>query len=380
MALAKTNCKVLIKISRSFSKILSNNIGKSMKRYNNLYPKIISYENLELAHKKAQKGKKHYPEVVKFNNNSEYYLYNLQNLLVSKTFINSKYNTFIKKGKKKNRVIYRLPYFPDRVTHHAIMNICEPIWQKTLIRDTYAALKNRGIHDGVNRMKSFLQDRENTKYCLKMDIKKFYPSVNNDILYYNILSKKIKCKDTLWLFKQIVYSTVGLPIGNYLSQIWGNLYLSVFDWFIKQEKRIKYYCRYCDDLVILHHSKQYLHELKLECDKWLWNNLKLEIKDDWQIFPRLKRPIDFLGYVFCDEYILVRKDIVKTFKYKINYIKRNWRNMEYTQIINTIMSYYGWFKHANAYNLWIKYIDNDIKRIMWIICKNNHIKNPLLKI
>lgn len=350
-----------------------------MKRYSDLYRQITSYENIELAHKKAQKEKKHYPEVIMINNNPEYYLSDLQNQLINKTFINSKYDTFIKKGKKKERVIHKLPYFPDRIIHHTIMNICEPIWQKSLIRDTYAALKGRGIHDGVKRMKKFLQDNNNTKYCLKMDIKKFYPSVNNDILYYNILPKKIKCKDTLWLFKQIVYSTIGLPIGNYLSQIWGNLYLSIFDWFIKQNKRIKYYARYCDDLVILHNSKQFLHELKLECDEWLWHNLKLEVKGNWQVFSRIKRPIDFIGYVFCNKYTLVRKDIVKNFKYKIKYIKRNWRNIKYTQIINTIMSYYGWFKHVNAYNLWVKYIDNDIKSIIWKVCKINNVSNPLFE-
>ena len=268
-----------------------------MKRYNNLYSQITSYYNLQLAHKNAQKGKRHYPEVVKVNAREEWYLTDLQKQLQDKSFVNSEYKTFTKYGGKKNRIIYRLPYYPDRIVHHAIMNVCEPIWQSTLIRDTYAALKGRGIHDGVNRMKKFLQDRDNTLYCLKFDIQKFYPGINNDILFYDILPKKIKCKDTLWLLGKIVYSTLGLPIGNYLSQIKGNLFLSPFDWFIKQTKRIKYFARYCDDLVILRNSKQYLHELKQECEEWLWDNLKLQIKGDWQIFPRLKRSIDFLGYI-----------------------------------------------------------------------------------
>ena len=230
-----------------------------MKRYNNLFSQITDYENLQLAHKNAQKGKKHYPEVVKVNAREEEYLIDLQKQLQNKTFVNSEYKTFVKEGLKKERIIYKLPYYPDRIVHHAIMNICEGFWQRSLIRDTYAALKGRGIHDGVERMKDFLQDRENTLYCLKFDIKKFYPSIDNDILFYEILPKKIKCKDTLWLLGQIVYSTVGLPIGNYLSQIWGNLYLNPFDWFIKQTKHIKYYARYCDDLVVLHNSKQFLH-------------------------------------------------------------------------------------------------------------------------
>ena len=351
-----------------------------MKRYNNLYPQITDYENLQLAHKNAQKGKKHYPEVVKVNAREEEYLTDLQKQLQDKSFVNSEYKTFTKYGGKKNRTIYRLPYYPDRIVHHAIMNVCEPMWQNSLIRDTYAALKGRGIHDGVRRMKRFLQDKESTLYCLKFDIQKFYPSIDNDILYHHILPKKIKCKDTLWLLGQIAYSTIGLPIGNYLSQIWGNLYLNPFDWFIKQEKGIKYYARYCDDLVILHNSKQYLHKLKQECEEWLWNNLKLQIKGDWQVFPRLKRSIDFLGYIFCDGYTLVRKDIKERFIRKINNVRKKWKNLPASKIINTIMSYYGWFKHANARNLWKKHINGEIQYIMHTVCNKNNIKNPLRRI
>lgn len=348
-----------------------------MKRYNNLFSQITDYQNIQLAHKNAQKGKKHYPEVVKVNAREEKCLTDLQKQLLNKTFVNSEYKTFVKKGLKKERTIYKLPYYPDRIIHHAIMNVCEPIWQNSLIRDTYAALKDRGIHDGVNRMKGFLKDKENTLHCLKFDIQKFYPSIDNDILFYNVLPKKIKCKDTLWLLGQIVYSTIGLPIGNFLSQIWGNLYLSLFDWFIKQQKRIKYYARYCDDLVILHSSKQYLHEIKHECKEWLWDNLKLQIKDDWQVFPRTERPIDFLGYMFCDGYTLVRKDIKENFIRKINTIKKKWKNISPSRIINTIMSYYGWLSYANAINLWYKYVDNEIREIVNVVCYNNNINNPL---
>ena len=351
-----------------------------MKRYNNLYSQITSYENLQLAHKNAQKGKRHYPEVVKVNAREEEYLTDLQRQLQDKTFVNSEYATFIKEGLKKDRTIYKLPYYPDRIVHHAIMNVCEGFWQQSLIRDTYASLKGRGIHDGVERMKGFLQDRENTLYCLKFDIKKFYPSIDNNILFYEILPKKIKCKDTLWLLGQIIYSTVGLPIGNYLSQIGGNLFLNPFDWFIKQTKRIKYYARYCDDLVVLHSSKQFLHELKQECEEWLWDNLRLQVKGNWQVFPRLQRPIDFLGYVFCDGYTLVRKDIKERFIRKINNIRKRWRSLPASKIVNTIMSYYGWFKYANAKNLWNKHIDGEIKSIMAKVCKENNITNPLRRL
>jgi len=351
-----------------------------MKRYRDLYRQITDYENLKFAHQNAQRGKKHYPEVVKVNAREEEYLTALQRQLQDKTFVNSYYKTFTKQGAKKDRVIYKLPYFPDRIVHHAIMNVCEPIWQRTLIRDTYAALKGRGIHDGVKRFKDFLQDRENTRYCFKFDIKQFYPSINNDILFEQILPKKIKCKDTLWLLRQIAYSTEGLPIGNYLSQIWGNLFLSPFDWFIKQSKQVKYYSRYCDDLVILSDSKWFLKQLKEEAEEWLQKNLDLQLKENWQIFPRFQRPIDYLGYVFCDGYTLVRKDIVNRFKRKMLNIKKKWKSLSYIRIINTVMSYYGWFCHADTWNLWNKHVDSEIRSIVDKVCKNNNTKNPLRRI
>jgi retron-type reverse transcriptase len=187
-----------------------------MKRYGNLYSKIYDMENIALAHENAKKGKLHYSEVKMVEANSEKYFKEIHNMLKNKTFHNSKYEVFIKNDKGKEREIFKLPYFPDRIIHHCIMNVLEPIWMKTLISDTYSSLKGRGIHKGVKRVKSALKDRENTKYCLKMDVKKFYPSINHDILK-QIIRRKIKDKNLLWLLDEIIDSAKGVPIGNYLS-------------------------------------------------------------------------------------------------------------------------------------------------------------------
>jgi len=349
-----------------------------MKRYNNLYEKIVEYPNIELAHINAQKGKKHYTSVKKINKDQDRYLREIQTMLINKTFRNSEYDTFIKRG-KKDRLIYRLPYFPDRIVQHAIMNIVEPFWKKTLIRDTYSAIKGRGIHDGVKRLQGFLKDKENTQYCLKMDIKKFYPSVNNDILK-QIVRKKIKCKDTLWLLDEIIDSSPGIPIGNYMSQYFGNLYLDPLDHWLKEDKRIKYYARYCDDFIILHSDKEFLYKLKQDIFLFIKNELDLIVKENHQIFPVSIRGIDFLGYVFKHDSILLRKSIINDFKHKIINIKKKWKSLHYNKIINTIMSYYGWVKHGKAWNLWNKYIDNEIKNIMQTVCIKNNIKNPLKSI
>lgn len=338
-----------------------------MKRYKNLYKEIISKENLKLAHKRARRGKSNYFEVIRINNNEDKYITKLNNILKSKSFKNSEYTSFIKKG-KKDREIFRLPYYPDRVIHHAIMNVLEPIWKNIFIRDTYSSIRGRGIHDGVKRIKEFLKDKENTTYCLKLDIKKFYPSIDNNILK-KLIRKKIKCKDTLELLDEIINSHDGVPIGNYLSQYFGNLYLTYFDHWIKEDLKIKYYCRYCDDIIILHNNKEYLHKIFNKLENYLHTNLKLKIKDNWQIFPVEKRGIDFLGYVFYYTHVKLRKDIKKNFIRNTNSIRKNWINKNDTEIINSVMSYWGWFRYGDCKNLWFTYIDKEIYNIFWTITK-----------
>jgi len=322
-----------------------------MKRYNNLYEKIYNYDNLLLAHKNARKGKLHYREVKTVDKDSEKFLLEIQRVLKENSYKTSEYKIEEKVERNKKRVIYKLPYYPDRIVHHAIMNIMNEKWVKTLIKDTYQSIKGRGIHLAANKIKKILkEDRENTKYCLKLDIKKFYPSVDNKILK-RIIRKKIKDQNLLNLLDEIIDSSKGIPIGNYLSQIFGNLYLGEFDHWIKEVKRIKYYFRYCDDCVILLNSKEELHKLKIEIDDFLLNRLKLEIKENWQIFPIDVRGIDYLGYRFFHNYTLLRKNIVKDFKRKINKIEKNWESMNSFEIINSVVSYYGWFKIANSYSL-----------------------------
>ena len=348
-----------------------------MKRYGYLYEKICNVENIKLAHRNARKGKRHYDEVKMIDVNPDKYLSQIQNMLKNKTFRNSEYiimNKMTDSGKV--REIFKLPYFPDRIIHHCIMQVIGRIWFKSLIRDTYSSIKGRGIHDGVNRIKRALRDKENTKYCLKMDIKKFYPSVNNGILKETI-RKKIKDKNLLWLLDEIIDSTRGIPIGNYLSQYFGNLYLSGYDHWMKENKKCRYYFRYCDDIVILHKDKRYLHALRKDTENYLNENLKIRLKENWQVFPVEKRGVDFLGYRFFHDYILLRKSIKNKFVKKIRTINKNWYRMSHSQIVNSVMSYYGWLKHANCQNLINKYIDNEIFWIVKHVCKKEKIANPL---
>lgn len=310
-----------------------------MKRLNNLYPQIYSIENLILADKNARKGKATQPGVIAHDKNREENILQLHDMLKNKTYKTSAYTTFtIFEPKERN--IHRLPYFHDRITHHAIMNILEPIFVSMFTADTYSCIKGRGIHGCDRAIKKALLNVEKTTYCLKMDVKKFYPSIDHDILK-SLLRRKFKDRDLLWLLDEIIDSAPGLPIGNYLSQYLANFYLTPFDYWIKEKIKDYPYFRYADDKAILHDSKEFLHQLRIEIEEYLRTNLKLQLKSNWQVFHVEKRGLDMVGYVYRHYYSKVRKQIKKNCARKIA------RGANRA----TIASYNGWFAHAKTINL-----------------------------
>src|SRR5512138_2152017 len=149
-----------------------------MKRVSNLYERIYSIENLKLADSIARRGKSKQPGVIKHIKNEEVNIMRLHDILKNKEYHTSEYTTFTI-FEPKERIIFRLPYFPDRITHHAIMNVLEPIFVSTFTRDTYSCIKKRGIHAAAIALKSALKDIPGTTYCLKLDIRKFYPNVDH---------------------------------------------------------------------------------------------------------------------------------------------------------------------------------------------------------
>jgi RNA-directed DNA polymerase len=312
-----------------------------MKRINNLYPEICSIANLELADKIARRGKGLQEGVIRHIKNEHQNIWKLHLMLVTKTFKTSQYTSFEIRDPKV-RTVYSLPYFPDRIAHHAIMNVLEPVFVSTFTKDTYSCIKDRGIHAAANNVKQALRnDVPGTQFCLKLDIKKFYPSIDHQVLK-NLLRRKIKDQDLLWLLDEIIESVPsGVPIGNYLSQYFANFYLSYFDHWIKEEKGVKHYFRYADDLVILSESKAALHKLLWEITEYLQVNLKLKVKGNYQVFPVAERGIDFVGYVFFHTHTLLRKSI-----------KQNFARMLKGRCNNaSIAAYNGWLVHANTKNL-----------------------------
>lgn len=313
--------------------------AKAMKRISNLYQNIYSLENLQLADQKASRGKSTQPGVVFHNQNKEANILILQQMLINKTYRTSPYTTFTV-YEPKERLVFRLPYFPDRITHHAILNVIESHFVKTFTADTYSCIKGKGIMGAANAVKNALRDEQGTIFCLKLDIKKFYPSVNHAILK-QLLRRKFKDQDLLWLLDEIIDSADGIPIGNYLSQFFANFYLSYFDHWIKEVKRVKYYFRYADDIVIFGNNKPELHQLRAEIREYLLTNLKLEVKSNYQVFPVAARGVDFLGYKFYHTHTLLRKSI------KQNFARKLAKGCD----AKTVASYWGWAKHCNSKHL-----------------------------
>ena len=287
------------------------------------------------------------------------YLIPLQESLINKTYQTSEYSSFIKNDKGKEREIFRLPYYPDRICQWAIMLQIEDILINTFIHDTFASIPNRGIHKALKRVNKAMNDREGTQYCLKFDIKKYFPSINQDILK-TLLRKKFKDEDLLWLLDEIIDSAdEGIPIGNYLSQYLANFYLTYFDHWMKEDKKCKYYFRYMDDIVILHENKEYLHQLKKDIENYLDKNLNLRLKENWQAFPTYIRGIDFIGYRSFGDYALLRKSTAKNIKNKVKEIQL--RELKKGDV-NSIMSYMGWLEYCNSYNFKQKYLIPTIRR------------------
>lgn len=310
-----------------------------MKRLGNLYDRICSLENLQLADSIARKGKKGQYGIQVHDRNREANIMALREMLLNKTYRTSEYTTF-KVYEPKERLVYRLPYYPDRITHHAIMNVLEPVFISVFTAGTYSCIKGRGIHAAARAVKKALRDEAGTQYCLKLDIRKFYPEVDHAILK-KLLRRKFKDQDLLWLLDEIIDSAEGLPIGNYLSQYFANFYLTYFDHWIKEVKGVKYYFRYADDIVIFSMSKEQLHQQLADIRNYLATELKLTVKKNYQVFPVNKRGVDFVGYLFKHTHILLRKSIKKRFA----------RMMANRPNPASFASYKGWAFHCNSKNL-----------------------------
>ncbi|MDH6357250.1 RNA-directed DNA polymerase [Parabacteroides sp. PF5-9] len=315
-----------------------------MKRHGFLIEKVIAEDNLSSAFDAVMKKKKRSRTVRYYQKNRTKVLKQIAYEIESDIYEPSRYTLFTLQDRKKERQIISLP-FKDRIALHAVMSVMDDIIGKSLIRDTYSSIKSRGIHDGLSRVKKALTDRDGTEYCLKIDLEKYYPSIDQNVLI-EMLKGKIKDSRMLNTLTRIIRTyDKGLPIGFHSSQFLGNFYLSSLDHYIKGALGVKYYFRYCDDIVILSSSKEELREILGKVRIYAENILHLMIKDNFQIFPVDARGVDFLGYVIRHDYVLIRKHIKQTAAKKLSRVKSRKRRV---QIVGAL---WGWVKHANGRNL-----------------------------
>ena len=316
----------------------------SMKRYGYLIEQVVDESNLQEAFRMVMRGKKRTRTVRYFKKNRDAILAEIATEIKAGKYAPEGFREFEVVENGKVREIQSLP-FKDRIALHAIMSVLGKVLGGMLIRDTYASLPNRGIHDGLNRIRMALKDRQNTRYCLKLDIKKFYHSIDQDVLIER-LRRKIKDETMMQTLVRIIRSYgPGLAIGYHSSQLLGNFYLCLLDHYMKCELGVKYYFRYCDDIVILGPDKEFLHETFDKLRTLVEGQLHLTIKQNWQIFPVEARGIDFLGYVIRHDYVLVRKHIKKRVARRLHKVKS--RKRRYV----VLASFWGWVKHCNGRHL-----------------------------
>lgn len=324
----------------------------TMKRYNNLYQKVCSFENLFDAWKKACRANPNKPETIKFGYNLEYNLLTLQNELIKKEYLPGDYRRFTVYDPKM-RLIWSAP-FRDRVVHHAICNVIEPLFNRTFIYDSYACRKGKGIHNAIMQLSRFLQNPQN-RYCLKCDVSKYFNNVDHKILL-SMIERKIKDGNVLWLVEIIVKSigrNKGIPIGNLTSQLFANIYLNKLDYFVKHSLKARYYIRYVDDFVILAEDSKKLENYKRVIRNFLEDELKLELHPKKAVIFPAKNGIDFLGFRVYKTHRKVRKSSVLRFKREFKKIRTkflgNAINMDYVR--SWFASYLGHWQWADTYRL-----------------------------
>ena len=326
-----------------------------MKRTGNIYEKICDAENIRRAILKASLGKRDQKRVKLILCNIDVYAKMIRQLLLDKKYRPSPYVTkTIQDGaSKKTRTISKPQFFPDQIVHWALMLQIQPIIMRGMYAYSCGSVPKRGTSLGQKTLRKWLDKaRKNTKYCLKMDISKFYPSVDNEHLKA-MFRRVIKDADCLWLIDIIIDSAQGLPIGNYTSQWFANFYLQGLDHSIKERLGNKYYIRYVDDLVLLGPNKKALHRTRKEIAVYL-SSIGLRLKGDWQVFRVSSRAIDFLGLRFYRDKTILRKRNALRIRRRIIKIKHKGR-LNYRDAC-AIISYWGWIKRSNSYRFYQKYV------------------------
>jgi retron-type reverse transcriptase len=340
------------------------------KTYKNIYPRIYDFAALHAAYCRARKGHRASREVLRFEQDLEGNLIQLQNELIWGTYRTGRYHYFEILEPKK-RLVAALP-FRDRVVQHALVAAIEPIWEKRFIGDSYACRVGRGMHAGADRAERFLRQvkREHGKvYVYKADIAKYFASIDHEILK-GLLQKHIGCRKTLTLIREMIDSSpgqTGIPIGNLTSQLFANIYLHELDLFIKNTLREPRYIRYMDDTVIVHHDKKHLGAIRAQIEAFLCERLKLQTNSKSQIYPvalTSGRPLDFLGYRIWLTHRRLRKTSVNRMRRALKTMVGQYAkgDIALDKVKLRIASWLGHARHADSFRIRAKLLSHAIFR------------------
>ncbi|MEO8354456.1 MAG: reverse transcriptase domain-containing protein [Chloroflexota bacterium] len=338
-----------------------------MKTHKHLYSQIISFDNLYLAFKAARKGKRSRPDIAEFEFNLEENLLGLQKELQEETYRPGDYRNF-QIYDPKPRLISAAP-FRDRVAHHALCRVIEPLFDHRFIFDTYACRKGKGTHAAIDRAQAF---SARYPYVLKCDIEHFFPRMHHEVLYQQF-TRVLADRQALHLCKLILDSgreihmdvepayfagddlfdairPRGLPIGNLTSQFWANVYLNPLDHFIKRELKCPAYVRYVDDFLLFSEHKEDLHAWRLEVIQFL-STLRLTLhEDEAQVFPT-KTGIPFLGWRVYPDHLRLRRRNGVAFQRRFAEMRRKYQRGEITRE-RMEAGLQGWIAHVQHGQTW----------------------------
>ncbi|MCX6809710.1 MAG: reverse transcriptase domain-containing protein [Candidatus Berkelbacteria bacterium] len=365
-----------------------------MKIYTDLFEKIISLENLFTGFDEFKRDKQNKKDVLKFEWNLESNIVELHRELKYHNYKHGVYTKFIICDPKP-RIIHKATV-RDRVLHHAIFSVLNPLFEPCFISHSFSCRVGKGTHKGVETLTKILRQvsQNGTRPCfaLKCDVKKFFASVDHSILL-GIIKRKIKDDEAIWLLWEIIesfpsasqiepldklgiyerentfcprqeslFAKHGLPIGNLTSQLFANIYLNEFDYFIKHELRIKNYLRYTDDFVIVGRSEGELLELLPKIEEFLSTKLKLSLHPNKVEIRKYRRGVDFLGYVVLHKHIKLRtktsRRIFKKLKKRIEQYKSG--IISKNTLVQSLNSYLGVLSHADSYKLC-----NELENSFW---------------
>ena len=331
---------------------------------NGTFDRYLSYDKLMEAHIKSRKGKGYRKEIIEFNLKQEEYIMWLYNNLKNLTYEHGGYRRFFIK-EPKVRKIEKSRYI-DRIVHRWVVdNFIEPAFVPTFVNTSFACLKGRGMHRAClyvqNTMKHCKRIWENY-YILKMDISKYFDSIDKEILL-RIMERKIKDEKIRWLIKEILYSqhkTKGIEIGNYTSQMFANIYLNEVDQYIKHKLHVKYYCRYLDDSIVIVKTKKEAEYSLEKIIEFLKNKLELKLNKKTQIF-KSKQGVNFCGYKINEYRLKIRDKGKRKLKKKIKKLTEKIYIGEITskEARKYLAGHMGYIKYANVRNLTNKIFYNE---------------------